>query len=808
MTTRVRALALGALGAIVAAGCFGAGAPPRPSEASRPVGALPTGQAAARLDVRRFEGKPSLTVVTRDGDPLPALVVAIAVDAGPIASAALSALVEGRLRAAGFDVDARADRASFRVRWAAADPGRAGAYLDALAASFAAAVSPSAPELAGVARRVRALKEQPIDAPELAAIASCTGEIASTPADVDAAVDATGVPRALEEWRRATLHAGRAALGAVGPAAFGSALAAALERSKAWPTGAAAEDPWPAADGVAVFASSNVQRRAARLTIAVRTSDPAGAVVAAERLGRAGSSLSLRLGALAQPWRAVAISGTARPRGGCVAVTLESARLPAAVGVEGSASVAGAIASREIGAELAVGAPPGVAARQILAATDPREAAARAAWWALSGAVPGAASRTAIALGVSAAERAGVELEPTRRRLEEEIARAFATPALDRRVALERGQGELWMLLASTCGAADEGTQDAGTSALAVLAAVASRRPSDVMIEPWITPDGVGVFAHAAPLDEHEAPAALARRVADEAALVLTATELDGDALAAARSIALRQLERAEGARGALLDAFLTAASPEHASWLEPLGPWTRAANASLDAVRLRRTALAASPLRVAVLAPSDAAQGTAVGDAIARWLVPPVAATACRPGPAPLPRPGRYDAKLPAETPIAEALIGVAVPPVGVTGHELAELAARALDAEAGALASAVAQTPGARASARLVGGTRAAALVIALRAPVDALDKATADVRSAMARLGQTIADADLARAVDAVDKQRRAGLFDPRARLVDLWRGSAPKRPAASLAAFRDWLGTTLREPQHIVVEARPE
>ncbi|MEJ7730192.1 MAG: hypothetical protein WKG00_13355 [Polyangiaceae bacterium] len=77
--------------------------------------------------------------------------------------------------------------------------------------------------------------------------------------------------------------------------------------------------------------------------------------------------------------------GTARPRGGCVAVTIEGGQLPASPGLEQDAARAAALIRHEMRVELAAGAEPTVAARQILGAAEPGEAAARAAWWSLAG---------------------------------------------------------------------------------------------------------------------------------------------------------------------------------------------------------------------------------------------------------------------------------------------------------------------------------------------------------------------------------------------------------------------------------------
>jgi hypothetical protein len=801
------AIALGAALAALATAC--SGARPRSKEAARPVGVLAEGEGLGRIDVRRLDARPRLALVSRDGDPAPSVVATVAIDAGPTASAALSALVEGRVKAAGFDVDARADRASFRVRWAGAEAARMPAFLAALSSAFGRPVAPSAPELALVAARVRSLRAQPLEAPELADVAPCTGEIGVAGGDLGAELDAAGIPRELEAWRRESLNAARAAIGAVGPTAFCAAVAASLERSTGWKSGAPPSDPWPAADALAAYAASSIERRGARVTIAVRTADPGAAVAAAERLAMPESPLSLRLAGLPHPWRATAITGTARPRGGCVAVTVETSRHPTPIPIETSVATATELVEREIAYELAGGGSAAAAARQILAATDAREAATRAAWWALSGAVPSATARTAIAVGLPASERAGADLAPVRAKLAAELARAGTPPVAERRVIVERGQGELWLLLASPCGSAEEGEQDAAATALAVLAAIESRRPDDVAVEPWITPDGIGVLAHGAPRDEHEPAADLARRVANAAARTLTAAPLTAEGLANARSLALRQLERTSGPQGAALDAFIGAVAPDHPSWLEPLGPWGRTANAGLEAIRLRRQALASGPLRVAVLANVDAAQGAAAADAVARWLPPRAADGACHAGPAGPTKPGRYDAKLPADAPLGQALIGLGVPSLGAPGHDLAELTALALDGEGGVLAGALSAPLAARASARLLGGARSAALVVDVRAPADSLDAAIAEAKSALAKLAQGGAtDALLARAASAASRRRRLADADPRRRLVDAWSGAPATRATPTLAAWRDWLSSTLREPSFVVVEARPD
>ena len=78
---------------------------------------------------------------------------------------------------------------------------------------------------------------------------------------------------------------------------------------------------------------------------------------------------------------------------------------------------------------------------------------------------------------------------------------------------IEAGQGEIWMLLASPCGTTVEDSTDAGWRGLAMRTA-AMVDVGDVVLEPWVTPDGIGLLAHGARSGPAETPVAHATRVA------------------------------------------------------------------------------------------------------------------------------------------------------------------------------------------------------------------------------------------------------------------------------------------------------
>src|SRR4051812_16285273 len=75
------------------------GPPAPPALTSSPAGS------PARIEVRQIDARPRLTLIARDGDPMPAIVASVITDLGPAGTTVLAAVVESRLRAAGFDAD-------------------------------------------------------------------------------------------------------------------------------------------------------------------------------------------------------------------------------------------------------------------------------------------------------------------------------------------------------------------------------------------------------------------------------------------------------------------------------------------------------------------------------------------------------------------------------------------------------------------------------------------------------------------------------------------------------------------------------
>ncbi len=93
--------------------------------------------------------------------------------------------------------------------------------------------------------------------------------------------------------------------------------------------------------------------------------------------------------------------------------------------IEPAAAMVAALARREIAADIAAGGAGQVAGRQILTAIDPRDAASRAAWWAMAGATPAGPLRWATTLGVPAPRDAAAPASGTAR-FRAELDRALA----------------------------------------------------------------------------------------------------------------------------------------------------------------------------------------------------------------------------------------------------------------------------------------------------------------------------------------------------------------------------------------------
>ena len=178
------------------------------------------------------------------------------------------------------------------------------------------------------------------------------------------------------------------------------------------------------------------------------------------------------------------VSGSARPSGGCLALSLETSRPSASVEEHGALAAAlvrqeieraRAVSETELPANPADGAWLGFeGGRAVRAASDPREAADLAALWSMTTPVTDEGHETfAVAARIAvpnldpreADGDLATEMQATSTRLATALDRAtqaLNTGMLERRERVERGQGELWLLVGSPCGLQGDGESDGG----------------------------------------------------------------------------------------------------------------------------------------------------------------------------------------------------------------------------------------------------------------------------------------------------------------------------------------------------------
>lgn len=633
MSRLVAALALVST-ALAASACPGA-PPPEPITPSAPLSAK-SRAGATFLDVRELPERPRLTLIGRQGDPRPAVVAAIAAGQSPELNAALAGLLAARLEAAGVVIRAVSDGTGLRLLHTVEDDGPE-KLIEALAVAMATPIRADEPALERAVAHVAALRDHPLDAPALVPLARCAARGADVASATTWRNDAPGLGR-LETARREGLVRQRTAIAAVGPEELGEEVAEALSETEGWPDGTPSPPTWPDGDSHGAFRSLAVGAGRLRLDVALRV----GSAVAASTVARelAGDApLGGKLGALPQPFRLAAVEATALPRGGCLSLRLipSASAGPVDTDEEGLVDVAAAaahtvrVARAELEVALAEPARAFEVTREIIEAEAAVDVASRAAWWILSEPVE-RESRLATALAVSTANTtpASPDDEAITTVYRDAISDA-PTPATSgiagQRLAVEPGQGQLWLLVGNPCALSHEGVWDAGRAALGAAAAAASTTSDDVTIEPWVRGDGVGIVAHGGMRSPDEPATTLARRVADAAGRAYTRVSPPVDRFDQAQAAALAAFG---GERGLALAAFAERASPSYPGWLAPWGHPDRLASVGPLDAEARWGDVVRGPTRVAVIANHDATQAEVALRRLERWLPPTTIGDEC----------------------------------------------------------------------------------------------------------------------------------------------------------------------------------
>lgn len=767
-----------------------------------------------RIDVRRLPGRPGLTLVVREGDPAPAAALAVAAGLGAKASVALATLLEVRLGRAGHEVESHADHHGLRLVWWPAEADKLEDFIDAVALAFRTPVTEDAALGDQLTHRLAALEREPLDDPALLPIVRCTGELGTVARDPRAGAPSGVTIGELERWRRTALTATRAALAAVGPEDFTSAAEQAWEDVDDWPSGAPRATPAPTPETHGTYQSSAIAAGSVRLDLAARVRNPHQAVGAVTRLGTHPSPLTVKLAALQHPWQLERLSATALPAGGCISAVLsplEPGGSPPAELAAAAANVT-ALLRAEFRHELSVAADPFTVPAQITTAADPRQAAQRAAWWSLAGPGPGADPQISTALGVSSlgSDEAGGAAAALAKRYPAEQARQGLLrdgPVAGRRLAVERGQGEVWALLASPCAVLHEGPNETGAMALAAVSAATAAPPtSGVKVEPWITPSGVGLLARGGLREAAEDPGALARRVGRTLGQAFATGPESHSAFLTARSRFTTTLDR--GANR-YVETLASKLSPEHPTWLLPLGALERQVAFDQSTILRRWRDMLRGPLRLAVIANADEQQAQALAGEVDRWLLPAARASRCTEQTQPTPVAAGTHRLGRAPPGPRYVFAGVRLPSASAEDRFLGQALAIALDGPNGGLARALHPTGLAASwSARWLGGDHAAALVITIESRPGRRSKLEAELVRELEGLrqrGLQPTRADWA-ARELLTERARMDL-DPRRRITRLWHGHQPPPLAVpEHERWQTWLRAALA-PSRIVVVTAP-
>jgi hypothetical protein len=733
--------------------------------------------------------RPLLTLVERDGDPRRGLAVAVHVGGPAVSAVALSMLVEGRMRGAGFpSVASHSSPSGFIVYTLADQPETVAQFVQVANAALTTPVSVTDTER--VSARWRSAPLEVASSESEAALAQCSGELALAPSIEGPASFAAR----LGPWLDG-LGVGDVALAVVGPRDHLDAAASALGSLAPWNRlGRAGSAP------LAPHAIGSVPGVAGHssLSVALWGAEAAPATASAERLSEPDSLLALRLGAGFPAWQVTRVVNNLNREGACLRVDLQATgAAPTAAAVARSATDA----LDELGQTLARVKPgPWVVAKQVLAMEGPEQAAAVAAWQALNAVSANAGSGALRPI----VHYAGPYASGAAGSLAQWIQAAADTPvpAPELKRGVEAGQGKFWMLLATPCGTSGEDATSAGTLALALQSsALAFDGHSGVTLEPWINVDAMGILAHATAMAPHESPAVQAERVAEGVARALLSAGPPPETIVRSREFLLSGLT--DGPAPALSLA-LRQSSANHPSWLDARGLWSTLTAISARSVQLQRASFLRGKLRVASLGNHDEAQIDAGERRLARLLGSANAGQGeCAPRRIAAPVSGKYRIETTGKD--ADAIISIPLP---LSARGLAEEAVWTellMNRPGGWLHQALLR-PGlvSTARARALGGAGAAALLIEIHAVDGKREEAVAQVRGLLDRLRAGAASSiDAQNARDYVARRDAQRQLNPRGRLVDLWYGS--RRPPASLESLRAMHRVAFEAGREVVVLA---
>jgi hypothetical protein len=594
----------------------------------------------------------------------------------------------------------------------------------------------------------------------------------------------------VEQARQRLFSEDRARWGIVGSREVVEAVDAAIRVLAPWPRTADTVASRPTQDQ-AVFVPT--RGGSPHIDVAWRASTARKVLGASRELRSASSSLREILAALPTSMRLDRVAETPLVVGGCLALSLsqEAQRVPATIDeliatVRIVAEELRRISRQPLEEELTTLA--------VVEQPDPRRAAELAALVALSNDDKTNLDRFRIEVDVGSNLAAS---NPTSRQ-QRALAGASTPPSALGTVPLvhatEHGQGSLHALLASPCAIWSESSRSVGATGLLVRT-LASRyhELQSVVVEPWITADGVGLVAHTRRLSVEETPEKQAERLGDVLGRVLTTLRFESSNLWDVRSDLLARL--GPGPRPALWRAVL-ALSPQYPALVAPEGTFTSIAGITVAGLLEHRAQFLQMPLRLAVLENHGVDQAEALRHSLMRWLSMFRFETAQCPQldreVAPRPLESRIESRFP-DPDDAAVTAAMSLPTQHASDEGHAELLLWLLNRPDGWLARSLHDSNiVATADARVVGGLQRRGLVVAIGATTSSLDAATATIRKLFQGLGVVALPqpSNITEAIAQVQQADRRRRMDPRARLQDVWLGRS-RTDKVDETSFRDYL-----------------
>jgi len=748
-----------------------------------------------RVKLVSAPGRPTLQMIRRQGDPKGAIAVAAFPPGGSVATLLLGALLELRLkerlgdREAHLKIESIGLLYSIEVNSPEDGKGMMDSVYDALA-------NPVEIQEAALLQNLEFLTtaRQRVGAPS--PYRKCMGQLGAEGADeliVDSSLSSPPHwAKYLEKLRKESFVSSRIGLSALGSRQLLSQVAKAHDRS--WAKGPSLHDSWSGEEHIAVIESEGGRE----LRLALRVADSTAALSAARSLKGPHHSLHSRLHALDPHLHYHSVQVSLRPAGACIGLTItldEHLGRPSAQRI----AQAAILATDEMGASMGRKLSRDEGTLTLLAPQGALEAAALAAWTA-----PRSPTTTKPwDRIVEYRSPPGESLSPASlSTVIEETKASWARRRVHVVAKKEAGQGELWMMLASTCGMANELPEDSGLRALTVSSLAADFSGlRGVTLSPWVSTRGVGLVAHGAAL-RGETAKQHARRLARSLASAFSGSPLDGRDVASMRAAQLIRIGSDPGIT--LVDNILGAGHP---SMVSPWGNEKTTGTASTADVERTRADMVQEPLLLAILENSEANQKKAAQTALSRWLAPsrqhPTKCEKLSPSP---PAPGTWTLETIDEGVQEATYIGVWSPTHPVLGRATAYL----LNRPGGYIDKALHQ-PGlaANAEARWLGDERTGGLVLRVSAERHLRPNAVQQIRGLLENLSQghlTPEDLELVQGVHQA--QERALARTSTGRLVQLWQNASSNHeapPVLSLENLRR-VQKGLNASQHRVVNVR--